>query len=257
MENDNKTQRFNGELIVEIEKIETLNSTDGQEAIIHIRPVRFEAFQASPANLNANTPLDQISPVAFTLPVDIKRFTQNDVLREREAKKKTEKLAREEEIKRRQEENQAREAKRIAEREKKDAEYELKEKLRLEQQEKEQVAEKERREKLQEERRKKDLEKVAKYEAAKRKSNELLDQGYLYEDIDWSIGEPLPGKKPQPLPTTRSGSLLGKFLTLMFLGSIGLMGFVFYRFRTEKLGDDLEKLSEFLLKIKTRIESKE
>ena len=220
----NNDDSFKGDVVVQIEKVEhVIAPHNGPQALIYIRPIRFEILGATDSTLSRDDRLLQSGKTAAVLPVAITAFTQDDVQREAEEKKQQADAAREQ--KRREEAaaemQRQKERKRIAEQRQKDerkAEAE-REKLRLAKQRRDELDRERQKEeaeaynrKTQEQNLQRQLEADeqwreeqrrydAESESINARCNELLNDGYASADIDWATGELLPGRERSFLGT--------------------------------------------------------
>ncbi|WP_417746402.1 hypothetical protein [Rosistilla oblonga] len=257
----NDVERYEGDLIVKVEKLETLTDARiGPQALIHIRPIRFEVLGSTDRNIDFETRLSQAGQTAFKLPVEIPKFTEADWKRQvaeqkREAAEAKEQKRREE-IEREQERQMERERLEEEERERSRRKEEDREKSRQEallQAERDADAERQQFEAAQaaEEQRTRDVEQEASQllreeqrlsdaesDEINARCNQLIADGYAFEDIDWATGELLSGAEHPA-----SGSLRKWFWRMMLLGGFAV---VFWRFRIGLLESDIARLRQAL-----------
>lgn len=242
----NNDDRFKGDLVVQVDKIQHVNDSRlGPQALIHIRPVRFEILGSTDPEQPQDERLQLAGQTALTLPVDIPNYTRADQIREAEEKQRQQEL--EDERRRKQEaaEEMARQQKREQEaqkrreeavraqeeRDREQAEQRQKYEQRLQKEEEQAARDSERREQEMQRQLKDDeeLQKQYRMEEAERtrindQCNQLLTDGYQYEDIDWNTGELLPGRGHSLL-----GTLFRWMLTLGLLGGASFLGWRFMK----------------------------
>ena len=252
--NNETIQIYGGDLVVKMGEIQWVNSDADSHVLLHINPVRFEALRPLPQGGVANKRAGEIAKVDFRLPVSIAQYNEHDLARDQAAAKALE-VAKQAEI----------EQERIAQREKLLQEQEAKRqkvkadlarKREAEKQNRSLNRERERIRRLQERgqidqeqadamlqqqvemEQGKERVKLAREEALL-KSNELLQQGYSHEQIDWETGTLRP-----EVANAEQGIRTWPLLLALLTACIGLLAVIGWRWRRGSLGDDVTRLKE-------------
>ncbi len=247
-------QIFGGDLVVKTGEIQPVAAAENSHILLHIDPVRFDALRAVPQLDAENKRVVDVAKANFSLPVTIPRYNGHDLARDqaaahalevaKQAKIEQQRMAQQEKLRREEE----------AKRQK--AKKELARKREAEKQNRSLNREKERISRLQErgqiDREQADAmlkqqiemeqgrERVkAAREEARLRSNELLQQGYSHEQIDWETGTLRPA-----VVEVQEGIRTWPLLLALLTASMGLLAVVGWRWRRGSLRDDVTRIKE-------------
>ena len=243
-------QTYAGDLVVKLGDIQWLGSEGNPQVLLHIDPIRFEAFHRPAEGITGNTRVSDVTKIAFSLPVKMASYTGLDLLRDQAAAKALE-VAKQAKIEQQRisEQEALREKQKAEVAARRDAEAKAQQ-VRSQTREREIARRQQERGKIDQKRADALLQHQLEMEQARnqgksasdvisRQSNELLQQGFTHQQIDWETGTLRP-ETAQAQQQIRTWPLLLALLTAF----VGLMGVVGWRWHRGSLRNDVRRLKE-------------